>query len=798
MKNCIIRTLLILALAVFTLPILSQDYMNIYFKNGDHRKFYMKNITEIAASKVDKEGVQHSDYCSQRITTIYDTYVYNLEDVDSVTFTKIDEELVKQNFVSAMTTAFPIIDGCETIDEAETKIGQIKDAEGLEDVWSDGHQMYLKIAGGETYSFHFDHYANSNDGSFEEIRAMMPALARTVKNSSTHLKAVIANARDKDENTDYSDNFNILINNLGICGIDARYQPNPTVDFFYDNNPNKPDSLHFYDYDIVLLSTHGGYYKPEIKVGQEYKEGEQCHVIVTIDDILMIESKQAEKDEGRPDWESYYEKFNSWRNKTKFKDVSDMHINYNFVAEVRNNKWYWVAHPVLTEFFFKDIAVGKFSNPNSILYNTSCQSLKGDKEDEPSYSFANILFKERKLGVYAGYTESNSTGQRGGCQFFDNMAKGLSIKQSYEMLPEWIKYETKENIENDKNLWPNNPKKKEDLIKDAENAELIIFDKSGNMPIDFFFFPVFTAITNNEQADEEYSNHGTVTVEGFTSTNNIAEGFIAGFRYGLTPQSLFKEVIAKKERTEDKGSGNCDFMASIMGLVPGQTYYYQAYTYDDASQYNYGDIKSFSLSETQISNYHGYTSCPDNNHPHMIDLGLPSGTLWACCNVGSNKPEGYGNYYAWGETIEKSLYDWYTYQYGYYKDEDYSHLEDIGSDIGRTIFDVATENWELPWRMPSQEQLNELISNCNYENVTLNGVNGAKFSSNHNNGYIFLPAAGGRTGSSLIDANTLGYYWLSTINTSKPNLANSLVIRGQPNISNDRCYGRSIRPVVAQ
>ena len=54
-----------------------------------------------------------------------------------------------------------------------------------------------------------------------------------------------------------------------------------------------------------------------------------------------------------------------------------------------------------------------------------------------------------------------------------------------------------------------------------------------------------------------------------------------------------------------------------------------------------------------------YTTCPDNNHPHMIDLGLPSGTKWACCNVGASAPEDYGNYYAWGETQPKSVYNYY-------------------------------------------------------------------------------------------------------------------------------------------
>ena len=57
-----------------------------------------------------------------------------------------------------------------------------------------------------------------------------------------------------------------------------------------------------------------------------------------------------------------------------------------------------------------------------------------------------------------------------------------------------------------------------------------------------------------------------------------------------------------------------------------------------------------------------YTACPDNNHPHLIDLGLPSSTKWSCCNVGASKPEAYGGYYAWGETQEKSLYDYTTYK----------------------------------------------------------------------------------------------------------------------------------------
>ena len=91
--------------------------------------------------------------------------------------------------------------------------------------------------------------------------------------------------------------------------------------------------------------------------------------------------------------------------------------------------------------------------------------------------------------------------------------------------------------------------------------------------------------------------------------------------------------------------------------------------------------------------------CPDNHHPHMIDLGLPSGTKWACCNVGASNPEGYGGYYAWGETYEKDYYEWFTYDY--FNSEEYEDMwdnnylvyYDLGEDIGGTQYDVARVSW---------------------------------------------------------------------------------------------------------
>ena len=124
----------------------------------------------------------------------------------------------------------------------------------------------------------------------------------------------------------------------------------------------------------------------------------------------------------------------------------------------------------------------------------------------------------------------------------------------------------------------------------------------------------------------------------------------------------------------------------------------------------------------------------------MIDLGLPSGTKWACCNVGASKPEDYGGYYAWGETSTKTFYDWSTY---IHCDGSEETCKDIGKDIAGTQYDAVTANWGSLWVMPNSEQMDELILGCFRRWTTENGVIGYRFIG-PNGASIFLPAAGYR------------------------------------------------------
>lgn len=203
-----------------------------------------------------------------------------------------------------------------------------------------------------------------------------------------------------------------------------------------------------------------------------------------------------------------------------------------------------------------------------------------------------------------------------------------------------------------------------------------------------------------------------------------------------------------------------------------------------------------------------------NSQGHdYVDLGLPSGTLWATCNVGASKPEEYGDYFAWGETIGynggKTTFNWSTYKYckgskttmtKYCTDSDYGTV-DNKTELDPSD-DAATVNWGSNWQMPSQAQLQELI-NSSYTTTTWttqNGVYGIKITSKNSGNSIFLPAAGHRFDASLGGTGSSGYYWSRSLgSTVFPKWGCQLnFYSGYVYTLDDRYYGQSVRPVRVQ
>ncbi len=184
--------------------------------------------------------------------------------------------------------------------------------------------------------------------------------------------------------------------------------------------------------------------------------------------------------------------------------------------------------------------------------------------------------------------------------------------------------------------------------------------------------------------------------------------------------------------------------------------------------------------------------CPDSNHPHMVNLGLPSGTLWACCNVGAYYPEQKGAFYAWGESETKSYFDWDNYEFG-----TLGNLQYIGSDISGTIYDTALTKWGGSWVMPTFDQCQELVNYTTFTPVK-NGTYGVKIIGPNGNA-IFLPTPGTDDGRYK---NELAEYWTSTIfsRLSTTDQANTLsvTIDYGINVNNNmgRCFGGLVRPVT--
>lgn len=210
-----------------------------------------------------------------------------------------------------------------------------------------------------------------------------------------------------------------------------------------------------------------------------------------------------------------------------------------------------------------------------------------------------------------------------------------------------------------------------------------------------------------------------------------------------------------------------------------------------------------------------------NGHEY-VDLGLPSGMLWATCNVGASKPEDFGDYFAWGATEPQREYSEANTPYQTYNAADYiksKYTKYLGSttsdykdssakdsDALKTVLDpdddAAHVNWGGSWRMPTRAELEELIdnNNCTWTWTKQNGVEGYKITSLKNRKSLFLPAPGFRSDSMLCLEGSDGCYWSSSLfMSSYPYNAYNLgfnwanVVCG----STFRKEGLSVRPVCA-
>ena len=206
----------------------------------------------------------------------------------------------------------------------------------------------------------------------------------------------------------------------------------------------------------------------------------------------------------------------------------------------------------------------------------------------------------------------------------------------------------------------------------------------------------------------------------------------------------------------------------------------------------------------------------NNNDPangfEYVDLGLPSGTLWAKCNVGASKPEESGLYFSWGDSYGYTKAQVLSGEHEFYPADDKwnngeptcdaSVMIKYNTEDGKTVLDpeddAAVVNMGGDWHMPTKEQLEELSANTTSTWTTMNGVNGRLFTSKINENEMFVPAAGYIYNGSVISEGTSANVWSSSLCVEDPYRAWHLYFYSYSMdvFSNSRCCGRSVRGVL--
>ena len=175
-----------------------------------------------------------------------------------------------------------------------------------------------------------------------------------------------------------------------------------------------------------------------------------------------------------------------------------------------------------------------------------------------------------------------------------------------------------------------------------------------------------------------------------------------------------------------------------------------------------------------------------------IDMGLPSGLLWASCNVGAERPSDFGLYFSWGNIEGHSADEEYDFSQTEY---DSTPAAEINTDLSLSQ-DAARANLGEPWRMPTSIEFQELFDNCTTAWTTLNGVNGILFTSNMNGNKLFIPAAGIGNETLIRNRGIAGFNWSSSYSSQTNAFRMSFNNSGvEPQFSSGRRYGLSVRAV---
>ncbi len=276
----------------------------------------------------------------------------------------------------------------------------------------------------------------------------------------------------------------------------------------------------------------------------------------------------------------------------------------------------------------------------------------------------------------------------------------------------------------------------------------------------------------------------TLSVSEITETSAISGGEVTSDGGAeVTSRGVCWSVDSNPTIENDKtidGEGVGSFQSILSDLSQNTTYYVRAYATNSEGT-AYGEEVSFKTLEEIIDDgisINGY---------EYVDLGLPSGLKWATHNIGAAAPYERGDYFAWGEINTKAEYtEMNCTSYGL-------NMQDIAGD---SQYDAARANWGATWKVPSKKDFEELMNECTWEWMVINGK-GCKKVTGPNGNYIILPITGYQYGTSFY-MEDFGYYWTSTPISTYEQFSYDFFFDEEYNLSmgfDERCYGQAIRPV---
>lgn len=217
----------------------------------------------------------------------------------------------------------------------------------------------------------------------------------------------------------------------------------------------------------------------------------------------------------------------------------------------------------------------------------------------------------------------------------------------------------------------------------------------------------------------------------------------------------------------------------------------------ELGQTDYINIDDSLQYEKLLSNlvlWYGEKKKSDEINGHkFVDLGLPSGLLWATCNVGASGPEYNGEFFAWGEADTRKEYTekGYTHYHGLV-----NGYKNLGNSIAASSHDAAREKWGGTWRLPTNDEFEELLNNCVWKEEVVDNRKGYRVTGKTGES-IFLPMAGCRNGTAHYNEGKNGHYWSANPDKAHIGCAYHLYFTNEKKRVGwgSRVYGRNVRPV---